>query len=258
MPSSDWLDLRGWIEMLVGWSMDGLHDALPSGDIDLQATISLPRGIWPTDIVIGPIFDLQKEFAAMQPGLEAFFNATIVCTIVFTTLMITMLPIPYIERKFIGRLMDRLGATTTLRSLWVGESGVTAGEWWNQLPFGMGAPIGWLNRLLNSIWGNDHPLETVSRVNNRSYHGYWFLLPGFFQAFADFTKFAGKEHIVPKNADKVVFEVAPVIIISTTVLVFAFIPVGPHFYIASPELSAIFMMAVFGVAPLGVFFAGWS
>jgi NADH-quinone oxidoreductase subunit H len=258
MPSSDWLDLRGWIEMLVGWSMDGLHDALPSGDIDLQATISLPRGIWPTDIVIGPIFDLQKEFAAMQPGLETFFNATIVCTIVFTTLMITMLPIPYIERKFIGRLMDRLGATTTLRSLWVGESGVTAGEWWNQLPFGMGAPVGWLNRLLNSIWGNDHPLETVSRVNNRSYHGYWFLLPGFFQAFADFTKFAGKEHIVPKNADKVVFEVAPVIIISTTVLVFAFIPFGPHFYIASPELSAIFMMAVFGVAPLGVFFAGWS
>ncbi len=258
MTSSDWLDLRGWVERFVGWSMDGLHDALPSGDIDLQATISLPRGIWPTDIVIGPIFDLQKEFAAMQPGLETFFNATIVCTIVFTTLMITMLPIPYIERKFIGRLMDRLGATTTLRSLWVGESGVTAGEWWNQLPFGMGAPVGWLNRLLNSIWGNDHPLETVSRVNNRSYHGYWFLLPGFFQAFADFTKFAGKEHIVPKNADKVVFEVAPVIIISTTVLVFAFIPFGPHFYIASPELSAIFMMAVFGVAPLGVFFAGWS
>jgi NADH-quinone oxidoreductase subunit H len=258
MPSSDWLDLRGWVERFVGWSMDGLHDTLPSGDIDLQATISLPRGIWPHDIVIGPIFDLQREFAAMQPGLEAFFNATIVCTIVFTTVMMTMLPIPYIERKFIGRLMDRLGATTTLRSLWVGESGVTAGEWWNQLPFGMGAPIGWGNRLLNSIWGNDHPLETVSRVNNRSYHGYWFLLPGFFQAFADFTKFAGKEHIVPKNADKIVFEVAPVIIISTTVLVFAFIPFGPHFYIASPELSTIFMMAVFGVAPLGVFFAGWS
>jgi NADH-quinone oxidoreductase subunit H len=258
MPSSDWLDLRGGVERLVGWSMDGLHDVLPSEDVDLQMTISLPEGIWPNDITVGPIFNLQEEFAVMQPGLEALFNATIVCSIVFTTVMMTMLPIPYIERKFIGRLMDRLGATTTLRSLWVGESGVTAGEWWNQLPFGMGVPIGWANRLLNSIWGNDHPLETVSRVNNRSYHGYWFLLPGFFQAFADFTKFAGKEHIVPKNADKVVFEVAPVIIISTTVLVFAFIPFGPHFYIASPELSTIFMMAVFGVAPLGVFFAGWS
>mgnify|MGYP001220877492 FL=1 len=258
MASSDWLDIRGWIDAMVGWSMDNVHDILPSEDIDLQATISLPKGIWPTDIVVGPIFNLKQEFAEIQPALESFFSATLVCTVVFTTLMMTMLPIPYIERKFIGRLMDRLGATTTLRSLWVGESGVTAGEWWNQLPFGMGTPIGWLNRLLNSIWGNDHHLETVSRVNNRSYHGYWFLLPGFFQAFADFTKFAGKEHIVPRNADKVVFEVAPVIIISTTVLVFAFIPFGPHFYISSPELSAIFMMAIFGVAPLGVFFAGWS
>jgi NADH-quinone oxidoreductase subunit H len=122
----------------------------------------------------------------------------------------------------------------------------------------MGAPIGWLNKTLNSIWGNDHHLEAVSRVNNRGYHGYWFLLPGFFQAFADFTKFAGKEHIVPKEADRPVYEVAPVIIISTTVLVFAFIPFGPHFYVSSPELSVIFMMAIFGVDPLGVFFAGWS
>ena len=62
MTSSDWLDLRGWVERFVGWSMDGLHDALPSGDIDLQATISLPRGIWPTDIVIGPIWAEVAEY----------------------------------------------------------------------------------------------------------------------------------------------------------------------------------------------------
>ena len=34
MATSDWLDLRGWIEGLVGWSMDNVHDALPSDDID--------------------------------------------------------------------------------------------------------------------------------------------------------------------------------------------------------------------------------
>ena len=258
MASSDWLNLRGWIEGLVGWSMDNVHDTLPSGERDLTITINLPTGIWPEPIVLGPVIDFQKEFGEMQPGLEALFSSTMICTVVFTTLMLTMLPIPYIERKFIGRLMDRLGATTTLRSLWIGESGVTAGEWWNKLPFGLGAPVGWLNKTLNSIWGNDHELETVSRVNNRGYHGYWFLLPGFFQAFADFTKFAGKEHIVPRDADKTVYEVAPVIIISTTVLVFAFIPFGPHYFISSPELSAVFLMAIFGVAPLGVFFAGWA
>ncbi|MEC7757252.1 MAG: complex I subunit 1 family protein [Candidatus Thermoplasmatota archaeon] len=258
MATSDWLNLRGWVEGIVGWSMDNVHDTLPSDDLDLSVTISLPRGIWPEDIVLGPVVNLQAGFAEMQPSLEAFFSSTMICTVVFTTLMLTILPIPYIERKFIGRLMDRLGATTTLRSLWIGESGATAGEWWKQLPFGMGAPIGWLNRTLNSIWGNDHELETVSRVNNRGYHGYWFLLPGFFQAFADFTKFAGKEHIVPKEADRTVYEVAPVIIISTTILVFAFSPFGPHFYVSNAELSAVFMMAIFGVAPLGVFFAGWA
>ena len=119
--------------------------------------------------------------------------------------MTTLLALTWIERKFIGRLMDRFGATTSLRSLWVGESGVTAGDWWNQLPLGIGAPIGWLNGILNSIAGNDHKLETISRVNNRGYHGIWFLLPGLFQNVADFVKFVSKEQILPEKADKFVF-----------------------------------------------------
>ena len=257
MTSSDWLDVVGWSESFSSWSMDNVHDVLPSGDIDMQVTIP-STWAWPEPITMGPIFNMQSGFASIQSALESFMHATIMCTVVFGMMMTTMLAIPYIERKFIGRLMDRLGATTTLRSLWVGESGVTAGEWWKQLPFGMGAPIGWVVNALNSTWGNSHDLETVSRVNNRSYHGYWFLLPGFFQAFADFMKFATKEHIVPKNADKVVFEVAPVIILATTVMVFAFVPFGPHIYAANPELSLLFMMAIFGIAPLGVFFAGWA
>ncbi len=257
MASRDWLDVVGWSESFSSWSMDNVHNIMPSNDIDMQVTIP-STWAWQEPITLGPIFNMQSGFASIQPALESFMHATIMCTVVFTTMMLTMLAIPYIERKFIGRLMDRLGATTTLRSLWVGESGVTAGEWWKQLPFGMGVPIGWAVKALNSTWGNSHELETVARVNNRSYHGYWFLLPGFFQAFADFMKFATKEHIVPKNADKVVFEVAPVIILATTVMVFAFVPFGPHIYAANPELSLLFMMAIFGIAPLGVFFAGWA
>jgi NADH-quinone oxidoreductase subunit H len=41
-------------------------------------------------------------------------------------------------------------------------------------------------------------------------------------------------------------------------MVYAFIPFGPHIWAANPDLSLIFMMAIFGVAPLGVFFAGWA
>ena len=46
--------------------------------------------------------------------------------------------------------------------------------------------------------------------------------------------------------------------ISTTVLVFAFIPFGPTLFSANPDLSLIYLMAIFGIAPLGVFFAGWA
>ena len=101
----------------------------------------------------------------------------------------------------------------------------------------MGAPIGWTIGILNSTFGNESKHVAVDRVHNRGYHGIWFLFPGFFQALADFLKFATKEHIVPAKADRLVFEVAPIIIISTTIMVYAFIPFGPHIWAADPELS---------------------
>ena len=241
-----------------GWSMDKTHDILPSNDIDLEFSITRPRWFLEEPIVIGSEINLQSGFADIQPSLEAFFVSTIMCTIVFATMMLTLMVVPYIERKFIGRLMDRIGATTSLRSLWIGEGPSTAGDWWNKLPMGMGAPIGMVNKSLNSVLGNDHHLETIDRVGNRGYHGIWFLFPGFFQALADFLKFATKEHLIPEKADKLVFEVAPVIIIATTIMCYAFIPFGPHIWAANPELSLLFLMAIFGVAPLGVFFAGWA
>ena len=106
------------------------------------------------------------------------------CTVVFATMMIALIVVPYIERKFIGRLMDRLGNTMSARSLWIGEGGVTAGEWWN-CPFGLGAPIGMVNRALNKNFGNDKSLSQLPELETRGYHGIWFLLPGFVAAVAD-------------------------------------------------------------------------
>ena len=91
--TSDWLDIRGWMESIVGWSMDQVHDLLPSSEIGL-----------------GPLgsVNLQGEFASIQGALETFIFTTIMCTIVFATMMLTLMVVPYIERKFIARLMDRL------------------------------------------------------------------------------------------------------------------------------------------------------
>ena len=226
MATEDVLDIRGWV-----------HAAT---DFVAENTVGMSRHWEYTDSV------------------SMFLTEFLMAVLAFSGIMGTLPVLLWMERKLLGRFMDRRGARTSLRSLWIGENGVTAGEWWNQLPFGTGVPVGMLNRALNDVAGNDHELEVVSRVNNRSWHGVWWLLPGFFQNVADCMKFLTKEHMVPEKADRYVFEVAPFLIIATTVMCFTFIPLGPHYYSNNAEMSILFLMAVFSVAPLGVFFAGWS
>ena len=192
-------------------------------------------------------------------GSIAFAAGTFaVVNIVFLMLFFSQFAILWIERKAVARMNDRRGATTALRSLWVGENGVTAGEWWNMLPFGAGVPVGALNRWLNKKFGNrDENFPTVDRVNNRSWMGYS-IFPGFFQNVADGMKFLLKEHMVPRRADKLIFEVSPFLIVSSTLLILGIIPLSSGIYATNPDLSILYAIAIFGIAPIGVFFAGWS
>ena len=189
----------------------------------------------------------------------AFGAATFaVVNIVFLMLFFSQFAILWIERKAVARMNDRRGATTALRSLWVGENGVTAGDWWNMLPFGLGKPIGGLNKWLNNRFGNrDETFATVDRVNNRSWMGYS-IFPGFFQNVADGMKFLVKEHMVPQRADRLIFEVSPFLIVSSTLLILGIIPLSSGMYATNPDLSILYAIAIFGIAPIGVFFAGWS
>ena len=155
-----------------------------------------------------------------------FLFTTLTCLITFAGIMLSMFMILWIERKFYARVNDRRGATTALRSLWVGENGVTAGEWWNMIPYGLGKPIGAVNGWLNKIAGNDgHEHEMVNRVGNRSWYGVT-IFPGFFQNIADGMKFLTKEHMVPSRADKVIFELAPFLVISSTIMILGMIPLS--------------------------------
>ena len=180
-----------------------------------------------------------------------------IVNIVFLLLFFSQFAILWIERKAVARMNDRRGATTALRSLWVGENGVTAGAWWNMLPFGLGRPIGALNKWLNNRFGNSSEHETVDRVGNRSWMGFS-ILPGFFQNVADGMKFLVKEHMVPRRADKLIFEVSPFLIVSTTLIILGMIPLSSGMYATNPDLSILYIIAIFGIAPIGVFFAGWS
>jgi hypothetical protein len=170
----DVLQVRTWLTTLIG---DGLESA--------TAETSL----------------------APHAGDITFFLVTLIsCVMSFALIMLSMFMILWLERKILGRLMDRRGAMTSLRSLWVGENGVTAGEWWKKIPFGLGFPVGALVGWLNKTAGNRDPKNpTVDRVNNRSWYGLA-IFPGFVQNIADGMKFMTKEHMVPSRADKLRFE----------------------------------------------------
>jgi len=199
----------------------------------------------------------KTSLSDYSDGVAIVMTESIMAVTVFATIMGTILALLWIERKFFARIMDRRGATMALRSLWVGEGGEHV-DWYDDLPFGVGKPIRWLNKLLNDKAGNASEYQTVHRTKDRGYHGVWWMLPGLIQNVADGMKFMTKEWIVPAKADKFIFEVAPFIIITSTVMIFAFIPLSSNIYSANPELSLLFLMAIFGIAPFGVFFAGWA
>ena len=118
---------------------------------------------------------LESQIETISFGLGTF----VIVNVVFLMLFFSQFAILWIERKWCARMQDRRGATTALRSLWVGENGQTAGEWWNMLPFGAGKPVGMLNGWLNKNFGNSDERAMVDRVGNRSWMGLP-ILPGFF------------------------------------------------------------------------------
>ncbi|WP_171167592.1 complex I subunit 1 family protein [Streptomyces sp. I05A-00742] len=82
---------------------------------------------------------------------------------------------------------------------------------------------------------------------------------GWAQLVADGVKFAQKEDIVPADADRRVFQLAPAVALLPYLLVLVAIPIGPGkavgWYI---DAGVFFVLAVMGVGVLGSLMAGWA
>jgi NADH-quinone oxidoreductase subunit H len=90
---------------------------------------------------------------------------------------------------------------------------------------------------------------------------------GILQPIADAIKVFLKEDIVQRNADKFLFNIAPVLVMFSSLLAFCFVPLGEPIKIGSYELTLwiaqspvglLFVLGMSAISVFGVIFGGWA
>ena len=93
-----------------------------------------------------------------------------------------------------------------------------------------------------------------SRIGPYFAGGRW----GWAQPLADGLKFMQKEDLVPADADRPVFKVAPMVVLMGTLAVFVIVPFSPHLIVRDLDLGVFYALAAGSVGTVGVLMAGWS
>ena len=81
---------------------------------------------------------------------------------------------------------------------------------------------------------------------------------GLLQPIADSLKLLLKEDIIPENADKLVFWLAPLMVVIAAFTVFIVIPFGPTHAVTDMNIGILFMLGVSSLGVLGIIMAGWA
>lgn len=81
---------------------------------------------------------------------------------------------------------------------------------------------------------------------------------GWAQPLADGLKFIQKEDLVPRDADRPVFKLAPMVVLAGTVATFVIIPFSPTLVVRDLDLGVFYALAAGSIATIGVLMAGWS
>jgi NADH-quinone oxidoreductase subunit H len=81
---------------------------------------------------------------------------------------------------------------------------------------------------------------------------------GILQAIADAVKLLFKEDIVPRRADRLLFNAAPIVMLAPSLLALAVIPFGRGSYVADLNIAVLYVVAMGGIASLAVLMAGYS
>lgn len=81
---------------------------------------------------------------------------------------------------------------------------------------------------------------------------------GLMQVFADMIKILVKELISLKDTDRLLFKLAPYIVITSSVVMLACLPWGRGLQIIDYNIGIFFVLAVSSVGVLGILLAGWA
>src|SRR5215469_129674 len=84
------------------------------------------------------------------------------------------------------------------------------------------------------------------------------MFPGLGQPFADVFKLLTKEVVIPTNANKLVFVVAPMIALIPAFAAWAVIPLSPDLVISKANAGLLYLLALSSMGVYGVILAGWS
>jgi NADH-quinone oxidoreductase subunit H len=88
---------------------------------------------------------------------------------------------------------------------------------------------------------------------------YWVGRPhGWLQPIADALKLLVKEDITPSKSDRFLFNLAPVWVVITSLLGFAFLPITANWVLVNMDLGLLYFSAIGSLIVIGIFMAGWA
>jgi NADH-quinone oxidoreductase subunit H len=81
---------------------------------------------------------------------------------------------------------------------------------------------------------------------------------GAFQSFADLLKFVLKEPVVPAPANKAIFLLAPLVLVTLSLSAWAVVPVSAGWVVADINVGILYVFAISSLEVYGVIMGGWA
>ncbi len=113
------------------------------------------------------------------------------------------------------------------------------------VPLNLAAGLIWLERRLLALWQDRYGPNRVGPF-------------GLLQVLADMLKIFFKEDWIPPFADKVVFVIAPAIVMITVMMAFAVVPFTSSVVVANLNIGLLFFLGMSSLGVYSVVLGGWS